>query len=60
MQQDRYRRVAVLIETDDTWGRSVVEAIGHYARQQHWRLLIGPRDSQNRLRLPKRWNGDGV
>ncbi|WP_246120004.1 AraC family transcriptional regulator [Blastopirellula retiformator] len=52
--------MAVLIETDDSWGRSVVEAIGQFARQEHWRLLIAPRDSQNRLRLPRKWEGDGV
>jgi len=58
--REDYRRVAILIETDDSWGRAVVSAIGQYARRQHWRLLIGPRDSQNRLCLPKRWAGDGV
>ncbi|WP_207395283.1 AraC family transcriptional regulator [Bremerella alba] len=55
-----YRRVAVLIETDDSWGRAVVSAIGQHARQFHWRILIGPRDSQNRLCLPKGWPGEGV
>ncbi|UUO09162.1 DNA-binding transcriptional regulator [Blastopirellula sp. J2-11] len=60
MPPENYHRVAILIETDDSWGRSVVEAIGKFARQQHWRLLIAPRDSQNRMRLPKKWRGDGV
>ncbi len=54
------RRVAVLIETDDTWGRSVVRAIGKYASEYRWRLLIAPRDAQQRLRLPRKWQGDGV
>lgn len=54
------RRVAVLIETDDTWGRSVVRAIGKYASEHRWRLLIAPRDAQQRLRLPRKWQGDGV
>ena len=53
-------RVAVLIETDDSWGRSVVAAIAAYAQQHHWRLLIAPRDDQHRLRLPRKWQGDGV
>lgn len=54
------RRVAVLIETDDTWGRSVVESIATFARTQPWRLLLAPRDAQHRLRLPAQWKGDGI
>lgn len=54
------RRVAVLIETDDSWGRDVVAAIAQAARKHQWQLLIAPRDQQNRLRLPRRWRGDGV
>lgn len=53
-------RVAVLIETDDSWGRSVVTSIAAFARENQWRLLIAPRDHQHRLRLPRRWQGDGV
>jgi len=53
-------QVAVLIESDDTWGRNVVEAIARYARDAKWSLLIGPRDSQRRLRLPRGWRGEGV
>jgi LacI family transcriptional regulator len=52
--------VAVLVETDDTWGHDVVEATARHARQAGWALLIGPRDRQRRLRLPLRWRGDGV
>jgi LacI family transcriptional regulator len=54
------RRVAVLIETDDSWGREVVESIARYAHENHWTLLISPRDAQHRLRLPSRWKGDGA
>ena len=54
------RHVGVLVETDDTWGRNVVKAIARYAKSAGWTLLIGPRDSQRRLRLPRRWAGDGV
>ena len=60
MTSSPIRRVAVLIETDDTWGRSVVRAIGAYASQHRWRLLIAPRDVQQRMRLPRKWQGDGV
>lgn len=45
---------------DDTWGRRVVEAIAQHAHASNWNLLIGPRDVQRRLRLPRQWSGDGV
>jgi LacI family transcriptional regulator len=54
------RRVAILVETDDSWGRDVVESIARFAHDNHWSLLISPRDAQHRLRLPSRWKGDGV
>ncbi len=54
------RHVGVLVETDDTWGRNVVEAVCRYASDAGWTLLILPRDGQGRLRLPKVWNGHGV
>lgn len=52
--------VAVLVETDDTWGRKVVTAIANTARAADWNLVICPRDSQRRLRIPARWGGQGV
>ncbi|MEX0793327.1 MAG: xylose operon transcription regulator XylR, partial [Pirellulaceae bacterium] len=60
MPEKEPRRVAVLIETDDSWGRNVVESIAIFARTQQWRLLLAPRDAQHRLRLPTRWKGDGI
>lgn len=54
------QRVAILIETDDSWGRRVVASIAAFARTAGWQLLIAPRDDQQRLRLPRRWQGDGV
>lgn len=58
--QKKLPHVGILVETDDTWGRNVVEAVCRHARKLGWTLLIGPRDSQGRLRLPKVWNGHGV
>ena len=51
----------MLVETDDSWGRSFVRGAADYA-QTHgpWRLLIDPRDRQDRLRLPAGWSGDGI
>jgi LacI family transcriptional regulator len=55
------RRIAVLIETDDTWGRSVIQGVADYARAETaWVLLIEPRDRDRRLALPEGWDGDGV
>lgn len=54
------RQVAVLIETDDSWGRDVVEAIARFAHSARWSILIAPRDGQRRLRLPRGWKGNGI
>jgi len=55
------RQIAVLAETDDTWGRQFVLGVAEHA-QTHgpWMLLIEPRDHQGRLRLPDGWSGDGI
>ncbi len=50
----------MLIETDDSWGRRVVASVAAFARENRWRLLIAPRNHQRQLRLPRRWQGDGV
>jgi LacI family transcriptional regulator len=55
-----HRLVGVLVETDDTWGRNIVEAVCRFAQGAEWSLLISPRDSQGRARLPRVWNGDGI
>ncbi len=54
------RRVAVLVEFDDTWGRNVVEAIARYSHDAGWQLLLAPRDAERRLRVPEGWEGDGA
>jgi LacI family transcriptional regulator len=60
MAHRRVRRVAVLIEADDTWGRTIVESIARYAHAARWALLISPKDQQRRLRFPAGWRGDGA
>ena len=60
MNNHKLLSIAVLIETDDSWGRNVVEAIARFAQAARWALLIGPRDQQRRLRLPRGWKGDGI
>ena len=57
----RVKHIAVLVETDDTWGRSVVRGIANWARTEaNWTLLIDPRDAHGRLRIPRGWSGDGI
>lgn len=55
------RQIALLIETESTWGRSVIRGIANYAEKHtHWHLLIDPRDHEHRSALPDGWQGDGV
>ena len=55
------RQVAVLVETDDSWGCSVIRGIADYAQNiGHWHLLIDPKDPENRSSLPDLWAGDGI
>ena len=54
------RHVGILVETEDSWGRNVVEAICRCAPANGWSLLISPRDRYGKLRLPKAWQGHGV
>jgi LacI family transcriptional regulator len=54
-------QVAVLVETDDSWGCSVIRGIADYAQNVgHWHLLIDPKDHENRSSLPDLWSGDGI
>lgn len=52
--------VGVLVETDDTWGRNVVESICRYGHAAGWSIVISPRDNEGKLRLPRIWSGHGV
>lgn len=59
-KRERHRHIGILVETEDTWGRNVVEAVCRFALAVGWTVLIAPRDDQGRLRVPKVWNGHGV
>lgn len=55
------RQIAILIETESTWGRSVIRGIANFAdKHVLWHLLIDPRDHEHRSALPDGWKGDGV
>ncbi len=53
--------VAVLVETDRSWGRAVVQGIADYCNKfGPWNLLTDPRDYDRRWSLPDRWKGNGI
>ena len=55
------RRIALLIETESTWGRRVIRGVANYVEKgRPWHLLIDPRDHDHRSALPDGWRGDGV
>ena len=57
----RQLEIAVLVETDNSWGRSIIQGVADFAAKYGpWNLLIDPRDYSRRWALPERWRGDGV
>ncbi len=53
--------IAVLVETDNSWGRSVVQGVADFADNfGPWNLLVDPRDHSQGWSLPDRWRGDGI
>jgi len=59
--QFEVQHVAVLIETETSWGARVIRGIAHYAEKHtHWHLLIDPRDHEQRSAIPEGWHGDGI
>jgi LacI family transcriptional regulator len=59
--QFQIEHVAVLIETETSWGARVIRGIAHYAEKHtHWHLLIDPRDHEQRSSIPEGWHGDGI
>src|SRR4029079_19711678 len=55
------QHVAVLIETETSWGGRVIRGIAHFAEKHtHWHLLIDPRDHEQRSAVPDGWEGDGI
>ncbi|MDZ4656378.1 MAG: DNA-binding transcriptional regulator [Bythopirellula sp.] len=61
MENNRVRQVAVLVETEDSWGCNVIHGIADYSQDHgHWNLLIDPRDHEQRSLLPDLWSGDGI
>lgn len=59
--QLKFRQIAILVETESTWGRKVIRGVANYVEKgKPWHLLIDPRDHEHRSALPDGWQGDGV
>ena len=53
--------IALLIETDSSWGRNVIRGIADFARTfGPWNLLLDPGDRGEHVSLPETWRGDGI
>lgn len=57
----KLRKVAALVDTSTTWGRAVLNGINAYARKHGpWEIFVEARGSEEHLRVPAGWRGDGV
>lgn len=58
----RLREVAILVETDSSWGANITRGVAEYAKKfASWNLLIDPRDTYSKQwSLPDAWRGDGI
>jgi LacI family transcriptional regulator len=54
-------RVAILVDTSTTWGRSIVAGVIAYTRTHgRWQIFVEARGMEEHLQLPAGWQGDGV
>jgi len=54
-------RVALLVDTSTDWSRRVISGIMQYVRTHgFWHLFVEPRGVEERLELPRGWQGDGI
>ena len=54
-------RVAVLVDTSTTWGRSILAGVISYTRTHgRWQIFVEARGMEEHLKLPSGWSGDGV
>jgi LacI family transcriptional regulator len=59
--QFQVQHIAVLIETETSWGGRVIRGIAAFAEKHtNWHLLIDPRDHEQRSAVPDGWKGDGI
>ena len=54
-------RVAILVDTSTSWGRRVVKGINNYSlKHQAWQFFVEARGLEERIQVPRGWDGDGV
>ena len=54
-------RVAILVDTSTTWGRSILAGVIGYTRTHgRWQIFVEARGLEEHLQLPRGWQGDGV
>ncbi|EIP99176.1 transcriptional regulator containing an amidase domain and an AraC-type DNA-binding HTH domain [Opitutaceae bacterium TAV1] len=54
-------RVALLVETSTTWARSILDGINRYLRKgDYWQIFLEPHGSNESIRMPAGWVGEGV
>lgn len=54
-------RVAILVDTSTTWSRELVQGILSYTKSHDpWHIHLQAQPRNDRLYLPKNWEGDGV
>jgi len=54
-------RVAILVDTSTTWGRSILAGVISYTHTHgRWQIFVEARGMEEHLKLPSGWSGDGV
>jgi LacI family transcriptional regulator len=55
-------RIAILVETFNSWGRGIVQGIANYERAHNpWHFFIDPHSGvEEDVRMPDGWKGEGV
>ena len=60
-KEAKVKRVAVLVDSSTSWGRSVIAGVHDYSCEcGGWQLLVEPRGLDQRRWLPAGWHGDGI
>jgi LacI family transcriptional regulator len=55
-------RIAILVETFNSWGRGIIQGISNYERAHNtWHFFLDPHSGINEyVRMPTGWKGEGV
>lgn len=61
MSLTKQRVIGVLVESSTSWGRDIIRGIRRYAQEGNdWVFYMQPWGIYDRLRLPRKWKGDGI